>query len=105
MRTRGRVEQTVHFGPEATQRLRYVLVSAPDAQNLHATFAEGVIMVVVPTADLARWASSEQVGMHVLQPTGDARSLGILVEKDFRCLEPRPDDEHYDGFPNPKAAC
>lgn len=105
MRSAGRVEEAVHFGGGPGRELRYALVADPGLEVMHATFDDNVIAVHVPVSDVARWASTDQVGMRVRQPLDDAHTLDILVEKDFECLEPRTGEEAYDGFPNPKATC
>jgi hypothetical protein len=105
MRARGRVEEVVHFGAQPDDQLRYALVSDADARAMFARFSGGVITVYVPTAQVRQWASTDQVGLRVVQSIDGGRTLEILVEKDFRCLEPRPGEEAYDGFPNPKATC
>jgi hypothetical protein len=105
MGTQGRVEEVVHFGPEPDDQLRYALVSDAEARAMFARFSRGVISVFVPTAQVRHWASTDQVGLRVAQSIDGGRTLEILVEKDFRCLEPRPGEEAYDGFPNPKATC
>jgi hypothetical protein len=101
----GRVEQAVHFGVEAGQTLRYALVADAEVEAMCATFSDATITVYVPTSDVRRWATTDQVGMRMRQVMDDARVLDVLVEKDFQCLEPRPGEEAYDGFPNPKGTC
>ena len=105
MRHRGRVEHSIEFGPVPEQQLRYTLVADSSCARMQATFEGRSITVSIPAAEVDHWACSDQVGLQAQQPIDDQRSLEILVEKDFQCLEPRRGEEDYDGFPNPKATC
>jgi len=53
------------------------------------------------------WANSERVGLNHEQKVNGEASLTIVIEKDFQCLEPRPNEDQSDSFPNPAkgAAC
>lgn len=101
----GRLEQAVHFGDAPGQRLRYALVLDERAESVGATFADGVISVRIPTSQARTWATTDQVGLTGRQPIGAGRTLELLIEKDFKCLAPRPGEEEYDGFANPKSTC
>ncbi|HXW14697.1 MAG TPA: hypothetical protein VEN79_09330 [Terriglobia bacterium] len=69
-----------------------------------ASFCGDEIKVTVPEAVATEWATSEQVGMDRVQPISDGLALSILIEKDFRCLAPRPGEDESDSFANPAAA-
>ena len=51
------------------------------------------------------WIGGNEVGLEAQQSLGPDRTLALLVEKDFKCLQPRPGEESYDGFPNPNTSC
>lgn len=105
LRTRGRVEAAIGFGPGPEQQLVYALVVAPEAQRIGATFTEREIVVTLPKAMAEAWATGDTVGLSAQQSIGPDRTLALLVEKDFKCLQPRPGEESYDGFPNPGSSC
>ncbi|MEZ4932033.1 MAG: hypothetical protein R2788_07940 [Saprospiraceae bacterium] len=50
------------------------------------------------------WSRSDEVGLEDDMPLGDGNALHILVEKDFKCLTERSEDES-DLFPNPNENC
>ena len=93
------LEEVVDVAPGAALVFRLVTSSA--ATGIGARLAGAELTVEIPTALVIAWASSERVGLEATQPVEGASALAILVEKDFACLAPRPDDE--DAFPNPAA--
>jgi hypothetical protein len=105
LRTLGRVEAAIGFGPGPEHRLVYALVIDPAAQRIGATLTGREIVVHLPGAAAHAWLASDEVGLHAEQSLGPDRSLALAIEKDFKCLEPRPGEEGYDGLPNPRASC
>jgi len=97
----GKVLAHVRFSPE--DRLLYALAQAPDATRVSARFAQGELLVVVPSPMARSWAASEEVGMEAEQAIGAEGVLRILIEKDFACLKPREGEDDLDAFPHPKA--
>lgn len=102
----GSVEEAIEFGGSggaASQQLIYSLVSSNDIEEPTAVFENGRITVSVPRAQAAGWTESNQVGIEAEKPLGgEGRTLRILIEKDFACLEPRKDgDEDTDAFEHP----
>lgn len=104
LRSTGRVEATIRFGPGPQQRLVYALVVAPDAQRISATLTDREIVVYLPKAAAHAWADGDEVSLHAEQSLGDG-VLSVLVEKDFKCLTPRDGEQDYDGYDNPNTSC
>lgn len=105
LRTLGRVEAAIGFGPGPEQQLGYAIVVAPQAQRIGATFTEREIVVALPKAVADAWIDGDEVGVRAEQSLGPGRTLALLIEKDFKCLTPRPGEEAYDGLPNPNTSC
>ncbi len=85
----GRVEETIHFGPEEDAKLTYAL-----------EHAEQTITVVISTRDAQEWASGEQVGMYGVAGADQTR-VELAVEKDFACLD-KGEGENRDTYPHPQ---
>lgn len=98
---RGRVQETIHFGPGAA--LTYALVVGTAGPKLEAGYEGDTITVRIPEGDARRWIDTEQVALCAEQPLRDDVALRVLIEKDFQCLVPRPGEEDADGFPHPEA--
>lgn len=105
----GAVTDAMQVAPGAA--LRYSLraadaeVSDPAAGGaLAATLDGGALTVLIPRSWVAPWMESDTVGFEGTVPAGDGRTLAILIEKDFACLDESRDEA--DAFPNPHAtAC
>jgi hypothetical protein len=97
----GRVSDSIQFSESPPSALTYRVVTSSEEKGITARFAGSEITVTVPAASAKTWASSEQVGLNGVQPISNGTSLNILIEKDFRCLAPRPGEDESDSFANP----
>lgn len=95
----GLVEEVIEFG---TNELIYVLESRADTENITAEFKGNRVVITVPQQKAEHWTNSNEVGIKAEQDIGGDRTLRLLIEKDFACLEQRGDgEEDTDTFPNP----
>jgi len=97
-----RLVEVTHL-PDST--LTYCL-EVSETGGFAARFSDGKLVVTLPKADVDKWASTDEVSLHSEQSIAGAGMLSLLVEKDFKCLEPGHhrdcvDDE--DTFPHPSA--
>jgi lipoate-protein ligase B len=96
------VAEIIHFGPEAGQSLRYVLGTQVQSAPIAVSFAENAITVTLAQAQLEEWSKEDQVGVYTKLDIGHASPLEVAVEKDFKCLDSRGEEDE-DAFPNPSA--
>jgi hypothetical protein len=103
----GIVEERTVFGPAKQECFSYALCASPDASVVSASFADRRLVIRVPSHMIHQWATTDQVGIDVLQRTGNDDGLLILIEKDFECVDAPSDESQEDAFPNPQleAAC
>lgn len=80
----------------------YRLEKKKDIENMAASFSNNRITIFVPENLAAGWATNDKVGFENRMDTGEGKSLLLLIEKDFVCLDPALDDQS-DNYPNPKA--
>lgn len=99
---RGRVAECIRFGPQSEAELTYELVSSERTPTLAASFRARAVTVTVPAERVREWAGSGEVTLEGSIPLGGDEVLRILVEKDFKCLAPRPGEDESDAFPHPK---
>jgi hypothetical protein len=99
----GRIEEIIEFGVEGGQRFVYAMEWKDELEQIHAVLENNQIIVRVPKEQADRWVETSQIGMETDQETGGGKTLHILIEKDFACLEPRPGEEDSDAFPHPLA--
>ncbi|MFB6455488.1 hypothetical protein ACE38W_09485 [Chitinophaga sp. Hz27] len=99
LETVGKVESITHIG---TGTLHFVIrgkdIPAPTAKLEH----DGVHLLL-PIPQLQLWISSGDVGFSLDIPNADGSNLAILVEKDFKCLTDRAEDDS-ESFDNPMAS-
>ncbi|WP_035354333.1 DUF7009 family protein [Edaphobacter aggregans] len=95
-----RVEDTVHFAPIPDARLTYALESASQADPVRIQYEPQNVTVFLSEEQAEFWAKDSEVGIYTSINIGPARSLEIIVEKDFACLD-RSEEENADTFVNP----
>lgn len=93
----GALEDNVSFGPLPGQQLAYAVRLAGSALTPVASFADNRIVVELSPAVARPGAEGEAVGLYSETDWG----LKIAVEKDFKCLEPRPHEDETDAFDHP----
>jgi hypothetical protein len=101
LRSSGRCREAIWFPGGA--RLEYLLL-ASEANEVSAAFSEGVVTITVPTCKLTDWHSSDQIGISAAIDSQSGKKLEVLIEKDFRCLDPLVRDDQSDAFENPLVA-
>ncbi|MDQ4123525.1 MAG: hypothetical protein M3209_18975 [Acidobacteriota bacterium] len=97
----GKVEEAIEFGLTDDKKLIYKIEKA-EASSVRAEFEDGVITILVPTAQAENWTSTSEIGIKAEQDLGGEKTLKILIEKDFACLEAREGEEDNDAFPHPE---
>ena len=98
----GLVEEKILIGSGDGETFDYVLESATAVSSPRATVTARGIVVQVPSDEVMKWASTDQVGIEGRQPVDNETSLHVLIEKDFACID-GTDQENADTFPNPLA--
>ena len=93
-RDTGLVEESVDFG--GVDVLAYRLQSRPEVRPVRAEFCQGTMTVSVSTEAAQAWAGSDEVGIYA-----QSGALTISIEKDFRCLTRRLDEQAPDAYPHP----
>ncbi|HEV7230132.1 MAG TPA: hypothetical protein VGO45_02320 [Bacteroidia bacterium] len=95
------LEERIEFG---TSCLIYRLESNQRANMLSAEMVANKITVRLPDAMKKEWTGSDVVGFENKINTQNGKTLSILIEKDFVCIDNSMEDQS-DNFPNPKSVC
>lgn len=83
----------------------FALESAPGA-DIGSTYSGNRLVVRVPASEISAWAhDDEAVSLQGELALPDGNRLKLLVEKDFRCVTPRGDEDQSDMYPNPDVSC
>jgi len=98
----GTIKETIHFGAAFGGQLTYRLQRA-NVSDLTSNFSNGEIIIEVPNDIATQWTNDQTfIGLEHLANAESEQPLRILVEKDFKCLQVRKDEDESDAFPNPK---
>lgn len=106
--TRSEVEAVATIGHLAEETVfgsasfRYAVRSAKDLDGLNADFKEGTISLYMPVAFAQEWWTTDRVGFEHQLVLDNGRSLYLLIEKDFVCMDQSTEDQS-DNYPNPSA--
>jgi hypothetical protein len=98
---KGVVEGRTRFPDGST--FTFALEALQDGSVASASYGRDRMVVKLPATEISAWANDDQaVSLHgeLTLPAGGP--LKLLVEKDFRCLSPRDDEDQSDLFPNPE---
>lgn len=94
----GMVKDTIAF--PANEKLTYEIRSS-ESDTLGCTFANNNISLFVPQIVLNEWIGTDMVGFDREIDLDKNKKLGILIEKDFKCLTKRPNEDDSELYPNP----
>ena len=95
----GLVKDQIKFSNSIS--LEYEIKAATGLEYVEATYSENKITLKVNESLIRDWANSDQVTISSSLDLSSNENLTILIEKDFKCLSPRDEDES-DMFPHPK---
>jgi hypothetical protein len=96
------IEETIHFAPDAAATFTYALRQEPSVNTTTVQYTQNRVSILIPADQANQWALTNQVGIAGNVNLGNLGSLGLLIEKDFACLD-RSDEDNEDTFPNPNA--
>ncbi len=99
---RDRLEETIHFAPQANAKLTYALEQTASISAPTIRYTQNNVTVLIPADQANTWCVSDQVGIVESLSVGSFGSLDVLIEKDFACLD-RSDEDNEDTFANPNA--
>ena len=94
------VSDKIKFGPTKAQSLLYRLMK-DDVKEVMARYQDNEITISIPDSVMLKWFEPEEVTIRAAILM-NADTLNILVEKDFQCLKPRPEESEEDLFPHPE---
>jgi len=97
----GRIEETIHFAPDA--QMTYAIELSESAESVSVVGSPGEVVVIVPARVAQAWAHGDEVGICGVFANGSG-SLEFAIEKDFACRDANH-GANRDTYPNPKAAC
>lgn len=103
LRSNGLVSVPLYWGPDENDLFMYRLSLEEQAASV-VYFSGDHIQVKVNKNDIANWLHDEQCVSFEFSITTAMQPLTVLIERDFKCLTPRNENEE-DLFENPNSKC
>ena len=99
---KGSVSEVLEFGSNQNDQIKFTL-SESNTSTIDVQFKSNETTVLVPKEQAKEWTSTDLVGFDAEVDTGKGKKIGILVEKDFMCMDGREED-NVGSYPNPLAS-
>ena len=97
LETGNSVEASLFFEPKFKYKIEVQTID-----KIACNYEDNSLVISLPSQEVRAWVGSEQVGIRGIQILENGDEIKILVEKDFRCLVPRGEEEDLDTFTHPK---
>jgi len=83
----------------------FALEALKNSSDASASYASDRMVVKLPAPEISAWANDDAaVSLHGELELPLGGHLKLLVEKDFRCVSPRDDEDQPNLFQNPERA-
>ncbi len=84
----------------------FALESLENSSNASASYTRDRMVVKLPAREISTWAKDDTaVSLHGELKLPRGGPLKLLVEKDFKCVSPRGDEDQSNLFQNPEQVC
>lgn len=97
----GIISEVLAFGLSQADQLAFTLTTV-DSHQIAVSFLSNQVSFSIPKAQADDWTSTDKVGFEAALNTGKGKDILLLVEKDFKCLDAREEDNEG-SYPNPLA--
>lgn len=97
LEAKGKVEEHTRIGAHS---LHFCIRSKENISQPAVQLEGSGVHLAIPTAQVLAWTSTQLTGFDAVLDNPDGSKLKILVEKDFKCLTEREEDESQ-AFENP----
>ncbi len=98
----GRLHETTSFGKHVFS----YTAQTNHEKKMTAELSPSGITLLVPSEQLDQWARSDsQVGISNKIDIGNNETLSLLLEKDFKCIDAKAEEDQADYFENPDKVC
>ena len=95
----GFLEAQTNFGSAV---FFYAIKADTASDTMHADLESNRIVLYVPEGEIINWPDNDKVSIRFSQGLKNGKSLSLLLEKDFVCLDDT-DEDQSDNYENPNA--
>ena len=97
----GYLEEETLFG---NNKFMYALQRVDEGNELSAALEENKMIIFVPSSLTKEWPTNNIIGFNAEMPVAENKTLFLLIEKDFVCLDETTGDQS-DNYENPNKTC
>ncbi|MBW8685640.1 DUF7009 family protein [Chitinophaga rhizophila] len=101
LRNEGKIEESTLIG---AGELHFCIKAKNGATEPFIKLEGSAIHLSFPKEQVTEWIDTDLVGFSAEIPNADGSAVHILVEKDFKCLTERDEDDS-NAFDNPAQSC
>lgn len=98
----GMIEEKTEFDDNS---FRYKLQTKKGIATLDAIIDNNTITVLMPEKVAIQWPDNTIVSHPHTKELKNGKSLLLLVEKDFKCIDAPPHEDQSDNYENPLLSC
>lgn len=91
------ISETTNF---PSNKFNYSLVADAKLDYTDVSFIDSNLIINLPLETAKRWTDSNEVGIYLNISTGEGKTLQLIIEKDFKCLDETIEDQS-DNYENP----
>lgn len=99
----GSITERIEFGETSDEQIIFSLEHCDD-DKLSIVYNNNSVHIYIPKNIIGEWANTEQVGIEADLDTNKNRTISVLIEKDFACIDASEED-NIGTYPNPLAEC
>ncbi len=100
----GELAERIEFPGSDPAVLLYRLQSGRKPGSSAVRFENGELTITVPEEQVRAWANrQDEVGLYYNHEVAGGKSLRVMIEKDYQCLDGPADEIDPVGYPNPLA--
>lgn len=98
----GYLEEKTEFGKST---FTYAIQKLFDGKGLDASFTDKKLTLFVPQKTVQEWTTTNTIGYNHELEIGENKTLFLLIEKDFKCIDGEETEDQSDYFDNPVKTC
>jgi hypothetical protein len=95
------IQAALSINPFEKDNFRYTITCDKHTFQTEISFKSNELKIHLPLEKVKAWSDTDAVGIEESVLVGTGEQFVILIEKDFKCLSDRNEDESK-LFPNPK---
>jgi len=100
----GELAERIEFPGPAPTALRYRLKFGRELASSAVRFENGELTITVSGDQVHSWADhKEETGLYYNHEIAGGKSLRVMIEKDYQCIDGQAEEIDPAGYPNPLA--